>query len=221
MKNKDSLLSILHDWKGLVEYDTVNKVLDEVNKDYLNKTVYPERKEVFSVFRRCNPNDVKVVIIGMSPYHDGKATGIPFANRDDTIQLSTSLELVKNKIESDIYNGFNLDFDITLESWLKQGVLLLNSAITTVRGNPNSHVNIWFKFVSEIISNLTDNKKDIIFCLWGRNAQHFKRYIKNGSIILECPHPSYFARLNEEFNCNHFIEVNEILKNSGEKIIKW
>lgn len=213
--------NILGNWTELVDKDVVRKLLISLDKEYSNKIVFPNKKEVFLPFKLCNYNNVKVVIMGMSPYSDGKATGIPFANREDSIKLSSSLELIKDKVEDDIYNGFHLDFDITLKSWIEQGVLLLNSALTVVRGSPDSHIQHWFNFNKELVKNLSNRYPDIIFCLWGKNAQLFERYINSNSIILKSYHPSYFARLNSKFECDHFKIINKILMEKNIEKIIW
>jgi uracil-DNA glycosylase len=124
-----------------------------------------------------------VVILGQDPYHDGSATGLAFANSGDGPRISPSLAWIKKALEHD-YDTLCLDFDYGLTSWAKQGVLLLNTALTVEKGKAGSHTVLWNTFTKELLTSLTSTKDDIIFVLWGKKAQDYAKFIKGNNKIV-------------------------------------
>ena len=161
------------------------------------------------------------------PYPDkfmGKprATGVLFGN-DNNIpenKLSPSLQVIKEcAINFEIPHNI-INFDNSLESWARQGILMINSALTCEVGKIGSHVNYWRTFMSKLLKNLSKETTGIVYILFGKQAQNLKFYIdKNYNGIIEVEHPAYFARLNKIMPYSVFIEMNDILYNKyGEKI---
>lgn len=174
-------------------------ILDSTLKRLENSTFLPDRSIVFDAFRKCRYENLKIVFLGMDPYpQKGVATGCAFANSKDTPyeNLSPSLKVIVdslNKYYDDLPNG---EFDYSLDSWSRQGVLLLNSALTVIEGKPGSHALIWRPFISKFLYNLSVKKNGTIFVLFGKQASSFRRFIESDSII-ETVHPSFCARNNE------------------------
>ena len=202
---------------GLWESEYMNRVMLYLKGMYATGTMYPDKKDIFKAFKMTPFDDVKVVILGQDPYFDGSATGLAFANKDDSLRMSPSLEKIKECIEKE--NGMlHLDFDITLESWANQGVLLLNTALTVEKYKPNSHLDVWKKFTATILSTLTIKKDPIHFCLWGKKAQEYEQWLlTEAHYVHKFQHPAYAARQNIDWNCNHFKKINSQLK----KKIQW
>lgn len=193
----------------------------KLNYKFKVSTIYPKRSEVFKAFRITEFDNLKVVILGQDPYTNGMATGLAFANPEDTFHPNVSLYKIQKAVERDIYNGFKLDFDFTLESWAEQGVLLLNSSLT-VGGVAGSHSEWWEPFTRETIKIINDSKQGIIFMLWGNDAQKYSKFIdENKHTVLTFEHPSYAARRDEIWKCKHFSEANEIIKEYGGEQIEW
>ena len=113
-------------------------------------------------------------------------------------------------------NGF-------LEKWAKQGVLLLNTALTVVAGNANSHSKIgWEIFTDNVIKYLNRREDPLIFILWGNNAKSKKAFIDTDRhYILKSVHPSPLSASRGFFGCGHFKKANEILKELGKDEINW
>ena len=194
-------------------------------KDSSEKTIYPPKQDVFKAFRLCSPKDLKVVILGQDPYHDGSATGLAFSNPANKLSMSPSLKQIWNACES-ATDTIAIDFDQTLESWAQQGVLLLNTALTVEKGRPNSHADRWKKFTDFIIRYISANHQATIFLLWGRHAQAFKNVDKDlekNCHVLEAEHPVAASYRGEKWKCNHFKRVNEIITGMNGKgfDIKW
>lgn len=151
--------------------------------------IYPETTKTFRAFKLCQLGDTRVVILGQDPYHDGSATGLAFANTNKGSRISPSLGWIVKALEYE-YDTVCVDFDYDLESWAKQGVLLLNTALTVEKGKAGSHTELWKPFTIELIDKLSSSKDNIIFVLWGKKAQEYAKYIKGNNKIITAPHPA-------------------------------
>lgn len=216
-----------NEWKEFLNNRYMYSVLKYLSQEYKSgKIIYPRRENIFKAFKLCNPHKIKVVILGQDPYYDGRATGLAFAN-EGLGKLSPSLKHIINSVEKDVHRGLKLDFDITLESWAQQGVLLLNTALTVQHNKPNSHKKVWDKFTKFVISYIAENKPGTIFLLWGNEAEKYKN-INGYDINSHCYvkthfHPAYAERKNIDWNCKHFSAVNRLIEqnNGKEFCIKW
>lgn len=210
--------------KWLKVFDT-GELYKVVNKlSLLNPEILcPDYKDIFKAFHICPYDNCKVVFLGQDPFpQKGVATGILFGNKKDTTNLSPSLEVIKEScINYKVPHGI-IDFDITLESWAKQGILMLNSALTCEVNKIGSHTMLWRSFISKFLSKFSNAESGIIYVLFGTQAKTFKPYINSQyNHIIEVAHPSYYARINEGMPSSVFTEVNAILKKKYGTTIKW
>lgn len=185
-------------------------------------TVYPPQKDVFNAFRFTELGDVKVVILGQDPYHGpGQAHGLAFSVRPGVATPPSLLNMYK-ELEKSI-PGFSRPAHGYLESWARQGVLLLNTVLTVRAGQAHSHASLgWETFTDKVIALINEHRENVVFLLWGSHAQ------KKGAIIdgqrhhiLKAPHPSPLSAHRGFFGCNHFVLANEWLEQHGEKPIDW
>ena len=138
-------------FKGLMEF---------VKSEYKNNTCFPEESAIFSAFEYCKFEDTKVVILGQDPYHGvGQANGLCFSVTDG-IAHPPSLKNIFKEIESDL--GITYPESGNLESWAKQGVLLLNATLTVKANQAGSHQNKgWETFTDAIIKLINDKKENL------------------------------------------------------------
>lgn len=214
------------DWMRVIDKPEAMKIMGWLKRVNPN-TLCPALPNVFRAFKLCSLKDCRVVMIGMDPYPDkfmGKprATGILFGNNKDVPEdkLSPSLQVVKESaINFEIPHNI-ITFDQTLESWAKQGILMINSALTCELNKVGSHVNQWRPFVSKLLKNLSDKETGIIYILFGSQAQTLKPYINERyNDIIEIEHPAYFARSNKIMPYSVFRQMNDILYGRyGERI---
>ena len=111
-----------------------------------------------------------------------------------------------------------------LQNWANQGVLLLNSTLTVVANQPNSHKDSgWSLFTDKAIESLSDYRRDIVFLLWGSYAHKKENLINknNNHLILKTVHPSPLSAYNGFFGCKHFSKANDYLKKNSHNSIKW
>lgn len=217
------MLRLLNKWKDIIDEKEAYNILPQLVGAYSIAEVYPNKQDVFKAFRIIEPSECRVVFIGQDPYPQrGKATGIVFANKEDTPEedYSPSLKVIKNSIKSLEKPNLVYNFDPTLESWAKQGILMLNASLTVEANKVGSHVMMWRKFMTKLVSNLSKYNKDIIFVLFGSLAQTFIPYIHNDNYIVE-KHPAYYARTNTLMSSDVFTKINKSLKEKGTNEIEW
>lgn len=192
-----------------------------VNKIYKEKTIFPPKTRILSALDITDYNDVKVVILGQDPYHGiGEANGLAFSVNDG-IKIPPSLKNIYKELHDDL--GIEIPNTGNLESWAKEGVLLLNSVLTVEKDKPASHKNIgWETFTDSIIKKLNERDKPIVFILWGNFAKIKKELITNPKhLVLTSSHPSPFSVNYGFFGSKPFSKTNEFLRKNGIKEIDW
>ena len=182
-----------------------------------HSAITPPINEVFN-FARFTPYDgVRVIIVGQDPYSQrGDAHGLAFSSRSAKVPAS-----LRNIYACLLAQGIIKEVPTTsgLEYWARQGVLLLNAALTTRIGVTNAHAKIWSGITSSIISSITRERAGIqqpIVFLWGVAAQRLARFVSPGARVLVWGHPSPLAQASsapaEKFvACDHFATANTYL----------
>jgi uracil-DNA glycosylase len=219
-------LQIEKSWEGRLkdffQSETWKNLLEFVRNEYLSETVYPKQEDIFKAFELTPSRDVKVVILGQDPYHgEGQAHGLCFSVPEG-IKVPPSLKNIYKEIESDL--GVKKDPENgNLEEWGKQGVFLLNAILSVVAGQPASHRGQgWEEFTDTVIKTISDQRKGVVFMLWGNFARGKKSLIDASKhLVLEAPHPSPFSAHTGFLGCKHFSQANEYLKERRRKEIEW
>ena len=184
------------------------------------KVIFPPGREIFKAFELTPVDQVKVVILGQDPYHGyGQAMGLCFSVPDG-VPAPPSLRNIFKEIQDDL--GVRMSGSPNLEKWARQGVLLLNAILTVRAGEAASHSGIgWQTFTDSVIRYLSENRRGIVFLLWGSFARSKKELIDTSRhYVLEAAHPSPLAR-GAFFGCRHFSKTNEILTGEGKTPIDW
>jgi len=197
----------------------LQKFLAEERK---TQTVYPPEEEVFNTFNLTPVDKVKVVILGQDPYHgENQAHGLCFSV-NDKIKIPPSLRNIFKELNSDI--GMTATSSGNLAKWGNEGVLLLNAILTVQKKKAGSHGKKgWEQFTDAAIQKLSNERKNLVFLLWGKFAQNKSSLIssENGHLILKAPHPSPFSAHTGFLGCRHFSKTNDFLKEKGIKTIDW
>ena len=216
-----------------IEQSWKNALAGEFDKDYFvslvrflhsekaaGKRIFPPGRLIFRAFELTPVDKVKVVILGQDPYHGpGQAMGLSFSVPQG-VKAPPSLVNIFKEIESDL--GIRMSGSPDLEPWARQGVLLLNTALTVQEGIATSHSRIgWQYFTDAVIKYISDNCDGVVFLLWGRHAQEKKELIdQTKHHVLEAAHPSPLAG-GRFFGCRHFSKTNKILMEEGKTPINW
>ena len=184
------------------------------------KMIFPPGSQIFKAFDLTPVDKVKVVILGQDPYHGpGQAHGLSFSVPEN-VPAPPSLKNIFKEIESDM--GVRMSGYPNLESWARQGVLLLNAVLTVRSGEAASHSRIgWEQFTDAVIRYISDNCEGVVFMLWGNFARG-KRELIDASrhCVLEAAHPSPLAR-GAFFGCRHFSRANAWLAGTGKSPVNW
>lgn len=195
-------------------------MMDFLEKEYRQKTIYPPYHAVFNAFS-VSPKSVQVVILGQDPYHgEGQAHGLSFSVPND-VKIPKSLKNIFKELESDL--KIPLPEHGNLENWAKQGIFLLNASLTVEKAKANSHKNIgWLAFTDYVISQISATQNHVVFMLWGKFAQSKENLIDDSKhLILKAPHPSPLSAYQGFFGCKHFSMANDYLMKHNKKPILW
>lgn len=186
---------------------------------------YPLKKNLFRALELTALNEVRAVLVGMDPYYqiadDGepRPTGCSFSVRKAD-SIPGSLKNIFTEIKNE-YPTFQYPFHGCLDSWARQGILLLNRCLTVRPNDPGSHGAIWDGFLIHLLKAIDNVRPKCIFILLGREAQKIKKYLGDKVIILEAGHPSSRNAKGGFLGCGIFLKVNEHLVKMGEKPINW
>ena len=212
-------------WKEVLmnefEKDYFKKLTEFVQNEYNTKTIYPPQSEIFSAFDFTPFENVKVVILGQDPYHgEGQANGLSFSVADG-IKLPPSLRNIYKELKDDV--GIEISTSGNLESWAKQGVLLLNATLTVEATKAGSHQKKgWETFTDAVIQKLSDQKENLVFILWGAYAQKKGAKIdRNKHFVIESAHPSPLGAYRGFWGSKPFSTTNQFLKSKNITEIDW
>ena len=211
--------------RSFIQSSDFDKILEALLQERdADKRFTPPLKNVFRAFEECPEKDLKIIMIGQDPYpHFGVADGIAFSC-GLTMKPQPSLKNMFEAIEETVFQGYPTHQDPDLTRWANQGVLMLNSALTTQIDKVGTHYNIWKDFIAYVIDMLSLTNSGLIFMLLGAKAQELESMISQSHYILKASHPASAAYTKTTWDCNDiFNKANEILaKNNGPQYkIQW
>lgn len=214
----ESWAPVFTDQRVIDEFAHINTLFQYEDRS----TILPEKDcDIFRAFT-LTEFPPKVVILGQDPYTKAsEACGLSFSVPKG-VPIPRSLKNIYTELKNDI-EGFEEPSHGDLTSWAKQGVLLLNSALTIKDGVSASHSSRWERLTDIIINIISEkSKQSIVFMLWGTFAKSKKVYIKTSlHKILESVHPSPLSASRGFFGCKHFSACNMYLKSHSIEPINW
>ena len=188
--------------------------------------IAPLSSNTFRAFRETPLTELKVVLMGMCPYHtsindecvaDGLLMGCSVTGK-----LQPSLQQFYTAIEKDEYNGLNLYYvkNPDVSYLAKQGVLMMNAALTTEINKAGSHIAIWEPFIKHFFECIETEGAPIIFL--GKDAARYKKYVAPFTWSFTVSHPASASYKNTEWSTEGvFGKVNKILKENNNFQINW
>ena len=213
----------------------IENILNIIGEDYT-----PIKENIFKVFR-YDLNQAKVLLLGMDPYpQKGVATGLSFEVELESWgdpKVNTSLKNMLKLIYKSYYGEILsieelrekiskrefriLSPDKLFKEWASEGVIFLNTALTTKIGNAGAHINLWKPFTEKLLGFIGKKNPNLTYLLWGGKAQKFEKFIVSGKIVKH-NHPAICGKLHnpQDFlNGVSFIETkNDIDWIMGEEI---
>jgi len=181
--------------------------------------VFPDASETFRAFELTPLEALRVVILGQDPYHDEEqAHGLSFSVRHG-LKLPPSLRNIYAELHSDL--GISPATHGCLDTWARQGVLLLNTVLTVRAHQPHSHRDKgWEEFTSRVIHTIND-QRGVAFVLWGKPAQKLAEEIEERHLVIKSPHPSPLSAYRGFFGSRPFSRINAFLRQTGQPEIHW
>jgi uracil-DNA glycosylase len=187
------------------------------------KRFTPTFKEVFRAFEECPYDKLKVVMVGQDPYPQFEvADGIAFSC-SKTGELQPSLSYLLNAINLTVYNGHAGSTDVDLTRWANQGVLLLNTALTTEVNKIGKHYAIWKPFIAYLFDQLTWNKNGLVYIYLGKQAQDWADCVNDNNYKFFLSHPASAAYNSQATwdSANVFVETRDIIKKNYNQDLIW
>lgn len=186
------------------------KVLNSIEK----QNYVPVRKDVFKAFELTPYDQTRVIILGQDPYPNKyHAMGLAFSVPHTTKLIPSSLSNIFKELVDDTGCPYPKHGDLT--NWARQGVLLLNTSLTVIEGKPGSHSDIgWDELTKEVIDILND--RNVVYVLWGKQAQNYLPHIHNKDRVIMSAHPSGLSAYRGFIGSRCFSRINEII--DGPKI---
>lgn len=230
--NKYNIDESYRDFFNIEKVSNIQNFINNLN--FENKEYTPSEEKIFRALE-MKVEDIKVCILGKDPYFQkGVATGLAFeVNKDswNDESINTSLKNILKLIYK-TYTGEIKDINyirkmiennkfkilvpnLLFESWMKQGVLLLNSSLTTLVGSAGMHHKFWTPIIKELIEYISSKNNNITYLLWGNDAIIFEKNILNGNIVKH-NHPAIVGKLD---NPNDFMNGKSF--ENTKNIVNW
>lgn len=214
-----------NDWDNLLQEefkkDYYIQLREFLKTEYKTKIIYPDMYKIYEALKLTSYQDTKVLVLGQDPYHGtDQAHGLAFSVQEG-IATPPSLLNIYKELESDL--GCYIPNNGCLIPWANQGVLLLNTSLTVVAGQANSHRNKgWETLTDKIIQLLNEKPTSVVFLLWGNNAKNKIELITNTRhLVLTSVHPSPLSAHKGFFGCHHFSRANDFMIGTGQQVIDW
>ena len=203
-------------------------LIDAVMEASKNHRLCPELPDLWRALQLTPPHKVRVVVLGQDPYHGARqAHGLAFSVQDPLLPWPPSLRNMFKERHADL--GLPMDRSADLSDWAQQGVLLLNSALTTEAGTAGQHQNLgWERAVVHALASLCAVQPRLVWVLWGKSAERVHGEVldclegeRKEDVCLRSPHPSPLSAYRGFFGSRPFSQANDALQAWGGAPIQW
>jgi len=203
------------------DFETIIRQLVTLSKD--GKRFTPKLSQIFNAFEECPYDELKVIIIGQDPYPQlGVADGLAFSC-GNTMKQEPYLKVILDEVNRTVYDGVGESHDPDLTRWANQGVLMLNTALTSTVGKPGKHYPIWKPFLAYLFDHLTFGHTGLVYIYIDNEAKEWTDVVHdmNYKFILNHPGNSLYNE-KQQWDCkNVFIDVQKILKKNNNYSLIW
>jgi len=211
-----------------------SEIMDPIMKDMVDigirvaklraaTLVIPSKKDTFRALELTPPDQLKVILVGQDPYPKyGQPTGVAFGvDLEKSKTVPFSLKIILEEVENTT-DVLQLTPDHSLESWCKQGVLMLNTALTLEAGKIGSHTEMWKPFMERFLEDVTTKYPDVPVIFLGAKAAAFEKHLK-GNPVIKASHPAAeaYGRRGGFLKSGVFNKCNEVLEEQGKTPIQW
>ncbi|MGI6354066.1 MAG: uracil-DNA glycosylase [Lentisphaeria bacterium] len=215
------------DWKKALQPFLPAHALAEIKaflkrEEKAGQVIFPPRQDIYRALVLTPFAKVKAVWLGQDPYHDdGQACGLAFSVPDD-VPAPPSLRNILKEYSSDL--GRSAPASPSLESWARQGVLLLNTVLTVRAHQPGSHRDCGWEKVTDAIIRALSSRRDrvLAFILLGNAAKVKTKLIDDTRhVVIQCAHPSPLSAYRGFLGSRLFTRTNQLLAERAAEPIDW
>ena len=210
--------------KTFIMSEDFDKLLNALLKEAQDgKRFTPVLKQVFRAFEECPYKELKVVIIGQDPYiFHQVADGIAFSC-SNLGKIEPTLKYIYQAIEETVYSNQEYEHTADLARWSNQGVLMLNSALTTTINKVGQHYEIWKPFMTFLFDLLGYNNSGLVWIFMGKKAEEWADSLPDTHHKLFVSHPASAAHMKQaKWDCKDcFNQANQIIKQNNNQTITW
>ncbi len=181
----------------------------------------PPPADIFNALRLTPLDAVKVVILGQDPYPKaGDAHGLAFSYIGPRA-VPASLRVIFAELAADL--GIPKPATGDLTAWTRDGVLLLNTALTTRAGEAGAHLRVgWARLTDEVVATVSANRPAVAFLLWGNTARARASLVDPAKhLVIESGHPSPLNRARDFPGTRPFGRANAFLEERGVGALDW
>lgn len=182
--------------------------------------VLPSPAHVFRALALTPRAEARVVILGQDPYPTpGDAHGLAFSYAGAG-RLPASLKRICRELADDTGAPPRQSGD--LSGWARQGVLLLNTALTVEAGRAGAHLGFgWHSLARDAVMAVSESAPRAAFLLWGDKARGFASLIDARHAVIQSAHPSPLAARGDFLGSRPFSRANAALMEAGRTPIDW
>ena len=203
--------------------DFKNIIQSLANESLLDRRFTPPLRDVFRAFKECPYDDLKVVIVGQDPYPTiNVADGIAFSC-SKTMRLQPSLKFMLDEVNRTVYNGDCVSNNPDLTRWSRQGILMLNTALTTEIGKIGKHYDIWKPMLNYLFDYLSNYNNGLVYIYMGKEARTWADNVNDNCFKLFCSHPAsaVYNKFRRWDSQNVFPIAQKIVDENYKHLILW
>ena len=183
----------------------------------------PPLKNVFKAFTECPYNELKVVLIGQNPYpYANVCDGIAFSAKDANF-IPSALKFMFREIETTIYPEGGYTWNPNLVRWSNQGILMINTTLTTTVGKVDVHYDLWKPFIGFLLDILGSYNPGLIYVFIGTKAKRWSDMVPESNHKLYATHPSSAAHTLKELwdSDGLFPKISELMMSHYKHKMIW
>jgi len=188
-------------------------IINDIWQTLDGRQINPSTDKIFRAFELTPLNEVKVVIFGSEP--STTSNGLAFSVNSPP--LSSTLVNIYKEVQSS-YPEFAIPGHGDLTKWAQQGVLLLNTCLTSEANRPKAHKTVWEGVINKVLEAINQENPKCIYVMWGRDAEKLEKNLKISAIKLVASHPAVYQGFS---GCKHFKLINDELIKQNKVPIDW
>ena len=152
----------------------------------------------------------------------GIADGIAFSC-SNVKGMQASLRYILKEVDRTVYNNQIVSENQDLTRWANQGILLLNTALTTEIGKIGVHYDIWKPFTAYLLDWLNNYNSGLVYVYMGKKAEEWSDLTNDNNYKFVVSHPASagYGKLQSWDSKDVFNQVSKIVEANNNYKIIW